>query len=118
MVRGSKFPDKTGHVSKCGENMADDREGVVDGIRETDLNDDIISGAIGTNATTRIDFEEDDPRHFPGMDEMLKVATDLQGSGHSIQLNDTPGDSPRLELENSGEEITLNVFLLLLVLLC
>ena len=102
---GIKFPDKTGHVSKCGNNMADDREGAMDGIRETDLNDDMISGAIGTNATTSIDFEEDDPRHFPGMDEMLKVATDLQGSGHSIQLNDTPCESPRLELENSGEEL-------------
>ncbi|XP_020611603.1 arfaptin-2-like [Orbicella faveolata] len=42
--------------------MADER----DDIRETDLNDDMISGAIGTNATTSIDFKEDDPQHFPG----------------------------------------------------
>ena len=74
-----------------------------EGVRETDLNDDLnddmISGAIDTNATTSIDFKEDDPRHFPGMDEMLKVATDLQGAGHPIQL-----ESPRLEIESSGEE--------------
>lgn len=85
--------------------MADEREVAVDGIRETDLNDDMISGAIGTSATTRIDFEDDDPRHFPGMDEMLKVATDLQDtSGHSVQLTvDDSSESPRLELESSGE---------------
>lgn len=76
-------------------------------IRETDLNDDMISGAIGTNATTSIDFKEDDPQHFPGMDEMLKVATDLQGTtGHSVQLT-PPSESPRLEVENSGEEIQI-----------
>lgn len=84
--------------------MADDREEGMDGIRETDLNDDVISGAIGTNAITSIDLEEEDPRRFPGMDEMLKVATDLQDSGHSVQLNDSPAATPRLELENSGEE--------------
>lgn len=84
--------------------MADDREEGMDGIRETDLNDDVISGAIGTNAITSIDLEEEDPRRFPGMDEMLKVATDLQDSGHSVQLNDSPATTPRLELENSGEE--------------
>ncbi|KAM7440572.1 Arfaptin-1 [Porites harrisoni] len=82
--------------------MADDREEGMDGIRETDLNDDVISGAIGTNAITSIDLEEEDPRRFPGMDEMLKVATDLQDSGHSVQLNDSPAATPRLELENSG----------------
>ena len=84
--------------------MADDREEGMDGIRETDLNDDVISGAIGTNAITSIDLEEEDPGRFPGMDEMLKVATDLQDSGHSVQLNDSPATTPRLELENSGEE--------------
>ena len=83
--------------------MADAR----DDIRETDLNDDMISGAIGTNATTSIDFKEDDPQHFPGMDEMLKVATDLQGTtGHSVQLT-PPSESPTLDIENSGEEIRL-----------
>ena len=41
---------------------------------------------------------------------MLKVATDLQGSGHSVQLNDSPAATPRLELEKSGEEIILNLF--------
>lgn len=92
------------------DNMADRKEGAVDGVRETDLNDDIISGAIGANATTGIDFEEDDRRPFPGMDEMLKVATDLQSSGHSVQLNDSPSESPRLELENSGEETIVNMF--------
>ena len=61
---GFKFPDKSGHVSNCRNNMADDREGAMDGIRETDLNDDMISGAIGANATTSIDFEEDDPTAF------------------------------------------------------
>ena len=96
-----RFPDQTGNVSKCSNNMADER----DDIRETDLNDDMISGAIGTNATTSIDFKEDDPQHFPGMDEMLKVATDLQGSsGHTVQLT-PPSESPRLEIENSGKEI-------------
>ena len=84
--------------------MADDREEGMDGIRETDLNDDVISGAIGTNAITSIDLEEEDPGRFPGMDEMLKVATDLQDSRHSVQLNDSPATTPRLELENSGEE--------------
>ncbi|XP_068703577.1 arfaptin-2-like [Montipora capricornis] len=79
--------------------MADDRVA----IRETDLNDDIISAAIGANATTGIEFVEDYPRPFPGMDEMLKVATDLQSSsGHSIQLNDSTGESPKLEVENPG----------------
>lgn len=75
-------------------------------VRETDLNDDIISGAIGANAITGVDFEEDYPRPFPGMDEMLKVATDLQKSGgDSIQLNDSrPGELPKLEVGNSGEE--------------
>lgn len=101
--------------------MADDREEGMDGIRETDLNDDVISGAIGTNAITSIDLEEEDPRRFPGMDEMLKVATDLQDSGHSVQLNDSPAATPRLELENSGEEhityLTAEALLLLLVFL-
>lgn len=88
--------------------MADNHEAVVDGIRETDLNEDMISGAIGTSATTRIDFEEDDPRHFPGMDEMLKVATDLQDtSERTVQLTvDDNSESPRLEMESSGKKTT------------
>lgn len=88
--------------------MADNHEAVVDGIRETDLNEDMISGAIGTSATTRIDFEGDDPRHFPGMDEMLKVATDLQDtSERTVQLTvDDNSESPRLEMESSGKKIT------------
>lgn len=88
--------------------MADNHEAVVDGIRETDLNEDMISGAIGTSATTQIDFEEDDPRNFPGMDEMLKVATDLQDtSERTVQLTvDDNSESPRLEMESSGKKIT------------
>lgn len=49
------------------------------------------SVAVGTNAPTRrIDFEEDS--HFPSMGwhQMLMVATELQESGHSAGLRDSP----------------------------
>ena len=101
-----KFPDYTSHVSKCRNNMAEGRVGTASEVRETDLNDDIITGAIGANATTEVELEEEYPRPFPGMDEMLKVATDLQRSGgDSIELNDSrPGELPQLEVGNTGEE--------------
>lgn len=79
--------------------MADiqaEREGVLD-IRETDLNGDIISGAI--NTTADINLEEDDPQRFPHMEEMLKVATDLQSD--RIRQDTTTENAPRLEFENS-----------------
>ena len=80
------------------ENMADSvgERNNMDYIRETDLNGDIISGAIGTNATTSL--EEDDPQQFPRMDEMIKVATDLQWN--TLHSGD---ESARLEFESSGE---------------
>lgn len=83
--------------------MAEGRVGTASEVRETDLNDDIITGAIGANATTEVELEEEYPRPFPGMDEMLKVATDLQRSGgDSIELNDSrPGELPQLEVGNT-----------------
>lgn len=66
-------------------------------VRETDLNGDVVSGAI--NATADIDLEEDDPHNFPHMEEMLKVATDLQSD--RIHQDDTTEHSPRLEFQNS-----------------
>ena len=58
---------------------------------ERDSDNQLESVAVGTNAPTRrIDFEEDS--HFPSMgwDQMLMVATELQESGHSAELRDSP----------------------------
>ena len=70
-------------------------------IRETDLNGDVIPGAIGTSATSRLTFDDDDSGKFPQMEEMLKVATDLQG-GANVDDPHATGQSPRLEFEEAG----------------
>ncbi|KAK3724955.1 hypothetical protein QZH41_017164 [Actinostola sp. cb2023] len=78
--------------------LVDERSG---DIRETDLNGDVIPGAIGTSATSSITFDDDDSGKFPQMEEMLKVATDLQG-GANVDDNRATGQSPRLEFEETG----------------
>jgi hypothetical protein len=70
-------------------------------VRETDLNGDVIPGAIGTSATSSIDYEDEVSSKFPQMEEMLKVATDLQGGANVDGLHAT-GPSPRLEFEETG----------------
>lgn len=70
-------------------------------VRETDLNGDVIPGAIGTSATSSLNYDDDDSGKFPQMEEMLKVATDLQG-GASVDDHSTTGHSPRLEFEETG----------------
>lgn len=67
-------------------------------IRETDLNGDVIPGAIGTSATSAIDYDDEVSENFPQMEEMLKVATDLQGGANV----DDHSPSPRLEFEETG----------------
>ena len=84
-----------------------ENDGRVQGIRETDLNGEMISGAINTNTTTNIDLGEDDSQNLPHMDEMLKVATDLQSSGEYNSrtfAGEQKGDvrSPMLEFEHTG----------------
>ena len=65
---------------------------------ERDSDNQLESVAVGTNAPTRrIDFEEDS--HFSSMswDQMLMVATDLQESGHSAELRDSPAATLALD---------------------
>ena len=65
---------------------------------ERDSDNQLQSVAVGTNAPTRrIDFEEDS--HFSSMswDQMLMVATDLQESGHSAELRDSPATTLALD---------------------
>ena len=79
------------------------------GVRETDLNGEMISGAISTSTITNIDLEEDDSQNLPHMDEMLKVATDLQSSGEynlPAYAGEQKADvrSPMLEFEHTGRK--------------
>ena len=65
---------------------------------ERDSDNQLESVSVGTNAPTRrIDFEEDS--HFSSMswDQMLMVATDLQESGHSAELRDSPAATLALD---------------------
>lgn len=78
-------------------------EGGVD-IRETDLNGDAIPGAIGASASSRLSFDDDEVGKFPQMEEMLKVATDLQG-GANVDDPSNTGQSPRLEFEEAGTKM-------------
>ena len=63
-------------------------EGTMDRTPERDSDNQLMSVAVGTNApTSRIDFEEDS--HFPG--------TDLQESGYSAELRDSPAATLALD---------------------
>ena len=63
-------------------------EGTMDRTPERDSDNQLMSVAVGTNApTSRIDFEEDN--HFP--------VTDLQESGYSAELRDSPAATLALD---------------------
>ena len=63
-------------------------EGTMDRTPERDSDNQLMSVAVGTNApTSRIDFEEDS--HFP--------VTDLQESGYSVELRDSPAATLALD---------------------
>ena len=63
-------------------------EGTMDRTPERDSDNQLMSVAVGTNApTSRIDFEEDS--HFP--------VTDLQESGYSAELRDSPAATLALD---------------------
>ena len=63
-------------------------EGTMDRTPERDSDNQLMSVAVGTNASTsRIDFEEDS--HFP--------VTDLQESGYSAELRDSPAATLALD---------------------
>ena len=63
-------------------------EGTMDRTPERDSDNQLMSVAVGTNApTSRIDFEEDS--HFP--------VTDLQESGDSAELRDSPAATLALD---------------------
>ena len=63
-------------------------EGTMDRTPERDSDNQLMSVAVGTNApTSRIDFEEDS--HFP--------VTDLQESGYSSELRDSPAATLALD---------------------
>ena len=73
-------------------------EGTMDRTPERDSDNQLMFVAVGTNAPTRrIDFEEDS--HFSSMswDQMLMVTTDLQESGHSAELRDSPAATLALD---------------------
>lgn len=91
-------------------NLSLEGEGCTPGIRETDLNGEMISGAINTSTITNIDLEEDESQNLPHMDEMLKVATDLQSSGEynsRTYAGEQKADvrSPMLEFEHTGRRL-------------
>ena len=65
---------------------------------ERDSDNQLESVTVGTNVPTRrIDFEE--YSHFSSIswDQMLMVATDLQESGHSAELRDSPATTLALD---------------------
>ena len=79
----SGLDEKRDYDQHCGVH-----EGTMDRTPERDSDNQLMSVAVGTNApTSRIDFEEDS--HFP--------VTDLQESGYSAELRDSPAATLALD---------------------